>query len=80
MRQRIQEISYFIHSRKIGNEMVDVVIPRYMTYVRRYVQTMIEDKPLPLYYLCLSKLLTVYCGCIQTQKSYCYYRKELYED
>ena len=43
MKQRIQEISYFIHSRKIGNEMIDVVIPRYMTYVKRYVQTMIED-------------------------------------
>ena len=60
--------------------MIDVVIPRYMTYEKRYVQTMIEDKPLPLYYLFLSKLLTVYCGCIQTQKEDYYYRKELYED
>ena len=80
MKQRIQEISYFIHSRKIGNEMIDVVIPRYMTYVKRWVQPMIEDKPLPLYYLCLSKLLRVYCGCIQTQKQDYYYQKELYED
>ena len=77
MRQGIQEITYFIHSRKIGNGMVDVVIPRYMTYDKRYVQSMSEDKPLPLYYLCLSRLLTLYCGCIQTQRSY---RKRIYED
>ena len=77
MRQGIQEITYFIHSRKIGNGMVDVVIPRYMTYDKRYVQSMSEDKPLPLYYLCLSRLLTLYCGCIQTQRSY---RKRKYED
>ena len=32
-----------------------------------------EEKTLPLYYLCLSKLLTFYCGYIQTQRSY---RKE----
>ena len=77
LREKTQEITYFIHSRKIGNELVDVVIPRYMTYDKRYVQRMSEDKPLPLYYLCLSRLLTLYCGCIQTQRSY---RKRKYED
>ena len=65
-----QEITYFIHSTQIENGSIDVVIPRYLTYDKRYVQRMNEEKPLPLYYLCLSKLLTFYCGCIQTQLSY----------
>ena len=65
-----QEIMYFIHRKKLENGSIDVVIPRYLTYNKRYIQRMNEEKPLPLYYLCLSKLLTFYCGCIQTQLSY----------
>ena len=72
-----QEITYFIHRKKLENGSIDVVIPRYLTYDKRYIGRMSEDKPLSLYYLCLSKLLTFYCGCIQTQLSYRRYEREL---
>ena len=71
-----QEITYFIHSTQLKNGSdVDVVVPRYMAYDKRYIGRMNEDKPLSLYYLCLSKLLTFHCGCIQTQLSYRRYER-----
>ena len=56
---------------------IDAVLPRYMTYDKRYIIRRNDDNPLSLYYLCLSKLLTFHCGCIQTQLSYRRYEREL---
>ena len=73
-----QEVTYFIHSLKLKEgSNIDVVLPRYMTYDKRYIEKRNEDEPLSLYYLCLSKLLTFYCGCIQTQLSYHRYERDM---
>ena len=40
-----QEITYFIHRKKLENGSIDVVIPRYLTRNKRYVQKIKEEKP-----------------------------------
>lgn len=73
-----QEVTYFMHSLKLkeGSD-IDVVLPPYMAYDKRYIGRRNEDKPLSLYYLCLSKLLTFHCGCIQTQPSCRRYERDM---
>ena len=67
-----QEITYFIHRKKLENGSIDVVIPRYLTRNKRYVSSSIWKPGNYVFYLsgCIHL-----CECIQTQLSY---RKSIY--
>ena len=64
---RNNRVTCFIHSLRLQDSKIDVVIPRYMMLHDFYGIHSRKSELVSLYYLCLSKLLTVHCGCIQTQ-------------